>query len=108
MTPRHQLALWGEYRFRTGTLAGLGIGAGVRYRDKAWGSGHELKVPSHKLFDASLSYDFGKSNPGWNGLSLVVSVRNLSDKKYLSTCSHWEGCFYGEGRTVSAMLKYGW
>jgi iron complex outermembrane receptor protein len=108
MTPRHQLALWGEYRFRTGMLAGLGIGAGVRYRDKAWGSSHELKVPSHKLFDASLTYDFGKSNPGWNGLSLVVSVRNLSDKKYLSTCSHWEGCFYGEGRTMSAMLKYGW
>jgi iron complex outermembrane receptor protein len=108
MTPRHQLAFWGEYRFGAGRLAGLGLGAGVRYRDRAWGSKHEIRVPSYKVFDASLSYDFGKSNPGWSGLSLVISVRNLSDEKYLSTCSHWEGCFYGEGRTMSAMLKYGW
>ena len=108
LTPRHQLALWANYRFDAGPLAGLGIGAGVRYRDKVWGSMHEIEVPAHTLFDASLTYDFGKADPRWDGLNLTVSARNLFDKSYISTCSHWEGCFYGEGRTVNATLRYRW
>lgn len=108
LTPRHQLALWANYRFEGGPLAGLGLGAGLRYRDKVWGSSHEIEVPAHTLFDASLTYDFGKANPEWDGLNLTVSARNIFDKSYLSTCSDWEGCFYGEGRTVNATLKYKW
>lgn len=108
LTPRHQFALWANYTIEDGAAAGLGAGLGVRYRGKVWGSGHEIEVPSYTLFDASLTYDFGKKNPDLAGLDLTVSARNLFDRKYISTCSLWEGCFYGEGRTVTATLKYKW
>ncbi len=107
-TPRHQFALWANYSLHSGPLAGLGLGAGVRYRGKAWGSSYEIEVPSHTVMDAALTYDFGKANARWQGLSLAINARNLLDKAYLSNCSYWEGCFYGEGRTVSATLKYKW
>lgn len=108
MTPRHQLALWTNYRFENGPLAGLGLGAGLRYRGRMWGSSNEIEVPSNTLVDASVTYDFGKAKPEWDGLRLTVAARNLFDKDYISTCSNWEGCFYGEGRTVNATLKYKW
>ncbi|MGV6873099.1 TonB-dependent siderophore receptor [Pseudochelatococcus sp. B33] len=108
LTPRHQLALWGSYSLQGGPLAGLGLGVGVRYRGKMWGSSHEIEVPSYTVVDASVFWDFGKLNKEFEGLNLVISARNLLDKDYISTCSHWEGCFYGEGRTVLATLKYQW
>ena len=107
-TPRHQFALWANYTLQGGPLAGLGMGAGIRHRGKVWGSSYEIEVPSHTLVDAALSYDFGKANSQWRGLTLTLSARNLLDKEYLSNCSYWEGCFYGEGRTVNATLKYKW
>ncbi|MFC3075196.1 TonB-dependent siderophore receptor [Shinella pollutisoli] len=108
LTPRHQVALWANYTVEDGAAAGLGAGVGMRYRGKVWGSSHEIEVPAYTLFDASLTYDFGKANPELAGLDLTVSARNIFDKKYLSTCSFWEGCFYGEGRNVTATLKYRW
>lgn len=108
LTPKHQFSLWANYTIEDGPAAGLGAGVGVRYRGSVWGASHEIEVPSHTLFDASLTYDFGKKNPDLAGLNLTVSARNLFDREYISTCSFWEGCFYGEGRNVTATLKYRW
>ncbi|CAK7258103.1 MULTISPECIES: TonB-dependent siderophore receptor [unclassified Shinella] len=108
LTPKHQFSLWANYTIEDGAAAGLGAGLGMRYRGKVWGSSHEIEVPSYTLFDASLTYDFGIKNPDLAGLDLTVSARNLFDKKYIATCSFWEGCFYGEGRNVTATLKYRW
>ncbi|MEW9612514.1 TonB-dependent siderophore receptor [Shinella sp. S4-D37] len=108
LTPKHQASLWANYTIDDGAAAGLGGGVGIRYRGKVWGSSREIELPSYTLFDASLTYDFGRKNPDLEGLNLTVSARNIFDRKYISTCSFWEGCFYGEGRNVTATLKYRW
>ena len=49
---------------------------------------------------------------GWdNGqstnFSASLNINNLTDKTYLANCGTF-GCFYGEGRTVTAKVAYKW
>lgn len=118
-TPRHQASLWADYTFDDDILAGLTVGAGVRYTGLRYGSRNnmwnvptvgsvESKIPGVTLFDASLSYDFGKKNQELEGLSLSFNASNLFDKTYVASCQSVNACFYGNGRTVSAKLGYRW
>jgi iron complex outermembrane receptor protein len=102
-------SLWGKYRFEDGPLAGLGIGAGIRYSGSGYGDAeNSFKYPSYAVVDAAISYDFGKKNPQLDGLMLNVTASNLFDKNYVSGCSYYTGCFYGEPRTIHANLSYKW
>lgn len=118
-TPRHQFSLWADYTFDNEILAGLTAGAGVRYTGLRYGSRNnvwnvptigsvESKIPGVTLFDASLSYDFGKKNKELEGLSLSLNASNLFDKTYVASCQSVNACFYGNGRTLSAKLGYRW
>jgi len=107
-TPRNQAQAWAEYAVQAGPLQGLAIGAGVRYRGKAWGDSYEAEIPDHTLVDAMIRYDLGRAWPALRGASLAINARNLFDKEYVSNCSVYEGCFYGDRRTVLATLKYQW
>lgn len=63
-TARQQASLWGKYTFFDGPVAGLGLGAGVRYVGETYGdAANTLQVPSYTLFDAAVSYDFGYMQP---------------------------------------------
>ncbi len=58
MVNRDSAFLWGYYKFSHGPLAGLGLGAGVRYTGSVFGDEANLiEVPGYTLFDASLTYD---------------------------------------------------
>lgn len=106
--PRHQAALWAKYTIEDGALAGLGLGAGVRYRSSLYGDNiNTIKVPAVTLVDAALSYDFGKANPEMNGLVLNVNASNLLGKEFVSNCAG-EVCYYGPDRSVTATLTYRW
>ncbi|MGU3575525.1 TonB-dependent siderophore receptor [Brucellaceae bacterium C25G] len=118
--PTHQAGIWGHYRFNENTaLAGLGIGAGIRYMGqsealylKSANNPIILKVPSYTLVDAAISYDFGVSNPSLEGLKLNISASNLFDKHYVASCSNTQTavgtCYYGTGREVKATMSYKW
>jgi len=112
--PKHQASLWANYTFGDGMLAGLGVGAGVRYIGETYGAvDNSFKVPSYTLVDLGLSYDFGALRPNLQGLKLNVAVTNLFDKEYLSSCGSSNSsvtglCFYGAGRAASATLSYKW
>ncbi len=109
MTPDHQASIWLDYKVESGALAGLGIGGGLRYQGKSFGDAeNEFEVGGHVLVDAALSYDFGKLNKNLEGLDLRVNATNLLNKEYVGWCQNALQCYYGQGRTVNATLKYRW
>jgi iron complex outermembrane recepter protein len=104
-TPNHIASLWGHYLVEDGPLAGLGLGAGVRYVGDSYGDdANTFKNSSRTLVDAAVSYDFGYSNPDLKGLQLQVNAKNLFDTQK-AICSAGN-CYWDEGRTVYGSLRY--
>lgn len=108
--PQHQASLWLDYTLQTSTAwDGLSLGAGARYTGQTFGdNANKFDIPSYTVFDAAIRYDFGKANPKLEGLKASLNVSNLFDRKYVSTCIAETGCYWGEGRSVYATLKYSW
>ena len=104
-TPNHIFSLWGQYRFRDGAMAGLGLGAGVRYVGESFGDDQNSFKNDDRVFvDASVSYDFGVRNPELEGLLLQVNAKNLFDeRKKMCTAGN---CYWDEGRSVFGSLRY--
>ena len=62
--PRYMASLWGTYRFNSGALTGLQLGAGVRYVGESWGdTTNTYQVPGYALVDMSVQYDLGNLSP---------------------------------------------
>lgn len=101
--PRHKVSAFSDYTVRTGPLAGLGFGAGVRYLTDSPGALPGPFVPvvyqtgEATLIDALVRYSFGKSR-------LAVNASNLFDKRYAGRCTGAVGCFFAQGRQVIATL----
>ncbi len=109
MVPRHQASLWADYTIQSGALAGLGIGGGLRYMGDVFSDeANSFKLPAHTLLDAAIHYDFGKLDPRLTGLDLRVTATNLLNKEYVGYCQSATQCYYGQGRTVLASLRYRW
>lgn len=108
--PRHQASLWLDYALQTSTIwDGLSFGGGARYTGQTFGdNANKFDIPAYTVFDAAVRYDFGKSNPKLEGLKASLNVSNLFDRKYVSTCIAATGCYWGEGRSVYATVKYSW
>ncbi|MGQ0684689.1 TonB-dependent siderophore receptor [Bradyrhizobium sp.] len=109
-TAQDQASLWGKYTWYAGPLAGLGLGAGVRYVGETYGDDfNTLVIPSYTLLDAAISYDFGYMRPDWKGWKAQVNVTNLTDKFYVASClTGLPYCGLGNARTVLGTLKYSW
>lgn len=109
--PDYTASLWTDYTFSEGVLEGLNAGGGVRYVGKTVGgytvAATRLDAPGYTLFDAALTYDFGKKTPDLAGLSARLSVNNVFDKTYV-TCLSNNFCNYGNGRVVYGSLTYRW
>ena len=105
--PEQLASLWTNYRFTDGEFAGLGLSSGMRYAGKSAGDPSDtFSVPAVALFDAAIRYDFGAARPDLKGLRAALNVTNLFDERYVSSCFNAGGCFYGNGRLVSASLGY--
>ncbi|WP_116141584.1 TonB-dependent siderophore receptor [Trinickia diaoshuihuensis] len=100
--PRETASVWGDWTWHTGPLAGLGLGAGVRYTSAAAGGfDNSLQVPAYALIDAAIHYDVRN----WR---FAVNATNLFDRRYVTGCQSDAACFYGNGRTVVATARYDW
>ena len=105
----HTASVWADYELKNGPLNGLGFGAGARYVGKMWlDSANTQKLPSFTLVDAMLRYDLSKMDPKLKGARLAFNVQNLFDKVYYPGICSSTYCLYGEGRTATATLSYGW
>lgn len=103
--PRNQVSVWGNYAFDGGALAGLDLGAGVRYLNGIEvDRENTLNVPSYALVDATLGYDF--SHVGVRGLSARINANNLLDKDYIASCYSLDYCYFGAERSVIATVSY--
>ncbi|GAA5236662.1 TonB-dependent siderophore receptor [Verticiella sediminum] len=108
MTPRHQAALWLKYGLHE-LVPGLAVSAGLRYQGESWGdAANTLQMPARTLVDAGLEYDAGRASPSLAGVTARLSVANLFDKAYVGYCQSALLCYYGQGRTVMASVKYRW
>ncbi|MBS0340691.1 MAG: TonB-dependent siderophore receptor [Proteobacteria bacterium] len=99
--PENMASVWAKYRFQIAGMPGFAVGAGVRWmsalRDVSYGIGPE--VPSQTLMDAMVSWE----NAQWR---LALTINNLSDKTYFSTCLSRGDCWYGARRNVVASATY--
>lgn len=106
--PYHTFAFWADYQFQEGTtLAGLGLGAGVRFAGASWGNSlNTFQNSGYTLVDAKASYDLAYMDPRMKGWSAQVNAQNLLDDQYVTCSSGY--CYKGNPRTVLGGLKYKW
>ncbi|NMY51264.1 TonB-dependent siderophore receptor [Pseudomonas sp. WS 5011] len=117
LTPEHQAAIWADYDWAAGPLAGFGVGFGARYV----GSTDNISVGSigfvrdtsdghsnaYTVYDAAVRYDLGHLDSSLHGASVALNANNLFDKEYLATCDGFY-CYAGDPRRVTASLNYAW
>lgn len=105
-----QASLWAKYTWYDGPLAGLGLGAGIRYVGENYGDPQNtIRIPAYTLFDAAISYDFRYLTPDLKGWSAQVNVTNIADQYYVSSCATGLAyCSLGASRRVLGTLRYAW
>lgn len=108
--PLDQGSLWAKYTWFDGSLAGLGLGAGVRYIGESYGDAtNSFVLPSYTLFDASISYDLSYARSDLKGWKAQINATNLANKYYTVSClTGLPYCGLGTARTVLGTLKYSW
>lgn len=131
--PEHMASLWADYQFTSGGLAGLGLGAGVRYIGETYANNQNrfqvagqvvpATVDAFTLVDAAARFDLSYLNvPELKGWELSVNASNLFDKEFVAGCLpagpagtqtvaqvlNSTQCWYGDGRLVLGSLKYTW
>lgn len=95
MVPTHKAALFGDYTFQGGFLAGFGGGLGMRYTSSSYGDNYnDWRNKSVVLWDVVLHYDFRD----WR---MTLNASNLFDKTYVAQCSSYADCYYGTARNVT-------
>lgn len=97
MAPNHQVSFWLDYDAKA-WLAGLTVGAGVRYVSDSFATQDNLRqTPGYTLADLSLRYEVDRN-------SVDLGVTNLFDRDYYGVCYDGYGCASGEGRIVTLTL----
>ena len=92
---------------RGGLALSLSLGGGARYVDETYGDlGNYLKIPDYTLYDAAVRYDLGQF--GATDVQLALNASNLTDERYVATCTASTACYYGSGRTLTASVRLGW
>ncbi|WP_244490316.1 TonB-dependent siderophore receptor [Rhizobium sp. Root708] len=108
VTPPHVASLWANYTFAEGSaVPGLSAGAGIRYASANYTSTENTtKNDASVYFDAAIGYDFGAIDKKYDGLVAALNVRNIADDR--DTICNEGSCYLGQGRNITASLKYRW
>lgn len=108
ITPKHIASLWTNYAFQEDSIVnGLTAGAGIRYTGETYTStANTSKNDASFYLDAAVSYDFGAVDKKYKGLTASLDVRNIANRR-LTVCDSGY-CYLGQGRNITASLKYRW
>ncbi|WP_242402151.1 TonB-dependent siderophore receptor [Methylophilus sp. OH31] len=99
--PKNNLSLWADYTLPSGSLQGLGIGAGVRHMGGSYGDdANSFSNNSATVFDMTTHYQIDQH---WR---LAVNATNLADNRY-TICTQGY-CYLAQPRTVIGTLGYTW
>ena len=98
--PRLSGALWSTYQLQTGSLKGLGFGAGVIAVDQREGDlENSFDVAGYTRVDASVFYDIDdKTRISLNG-------RNLTDRKYIENVTDSTEIYAGAPAQIVASMS---
>lgn len=99
LVAKSQASLWLSYAFKSSTMDGLSIGAGLRYVGDSFGNNaNTIHVDGRTVMDLGLSYNLSDS------AKFAFNVTNLTDKKYSTTCASAFSCYEGDRRQMTAKL----
>jgi iron complex outermembrane receptor protein len=99
-TPRSQVSALADYTQRGGRLSGFGGGFGVRFiGTNAADAANSFFIPSYALLDAGLRF-------GFRHTLFSINATNLTDRRYVATCTGQTACYYGYARNVIGTAKY--
>ncbi len=108
--PAHTFSLNTSYRFASGPLEDIVVGAGYRFRSKSYAcvrgqyQNENLRFnPSH-VVDINMAIPFSKFG-GSENWSLTLGVRNLLGEKYFESARHYYECLVGEPRTFEIGIR---
>ncbi len=101
--PEHIASIWADYTIPgEGRRGDITLGGGIRYVGMTYGDdANTVEVPSYTLVDAAISYALAEN------MDLSLNVSNVFDREYVTT-NYYGTEYYGDGRTISAALKYSW
>lgn len=94
--PRHAASLWLDRDFGNG----IRVGGGLRHIGSRDDASNLHRMDAVTLVDLAATYT--REN-----VEASLNIANLTDEAYVTTCS-FSGCFFGDGRTVTATLAYKW
>lgn len=81
----------------------------MRYLGTSYGDpANTFKVPVATLVDVAGRYDLGQLSSSLKGTTLAINVNNLTNKRYVASCTSAMYCFVGQDRTVTATVDYRW
>jgi outer membrane receptor protein involved in Fe transport len=108
--PAHTFSLNTSYRFSSGPLEDVVVGAAYRFRSMNYacmrGSYTHKNLrfdPSH-IFDINVIIPFTKFG-GSENWTLTLGVRNLFGEKYFESARHYYECLVGEPRTFEIGIR---
>jgi len=91
--------LWVQYDLFEGLLAGIQLGAGLRYVGETQMDALNTDVvPDYTVFDLAISRDFGDAN-------VRVSASNITDEDSYS-CYDSNNCWFGAERSAELVVAY--
>ena len=102
--PKHSGSIWTNYAFNNGVTTG----AGWRYNGKTYSRDNTFTTPAYSLYDMSVGYDLGHASAKLKGAKIQLTVNNVFDKKYVSSCASNYACFYGAERSAMLKASYTW
>ncbi|WP_156475244.1 TonB-dependent siderophore receptor, partial [Acetobacter malorum] len=108
LMPRNMFSIFADYTIPSTFAKGLGINWGMRYVGYSYVDNVEsFKTPAYILFDIGAHFDFGQVSQTLRGLKAQISVSNLTNKYYLTSCDG-SFCYTGQGRRLYGNLTYNW
>lgn len=101
-------SLWVNWEAPESSFAsGFGAGVGGRFSNGTKGGTMEnqFSTAGYGVMDAEVHHDLGHLTPNLKGGKVQVTVQNLTDRQYITSCfTESQGCFYGAERAVIAKL----
>jgi iron complex outermembrane receptor protein len=99
-TPRNQFSALADYTQAGGRFAGVGGNFGVRFvGTNAADAANSFFISNYTLLDSSLRF-------GYRHTLFSVNATNLTDKRYVATCTGVTACYYGYARNVIGTAQY--
>ena len=108
--PEHSFSLNTSYRFSSGFMEDVVVGAGYRFRSSSYATMRGAFVDKNLRFDPSHVFDVNVSMPlskfgGDGNWILTLGVRNLFGEKYFESARHFHECLAGEPRTFEIGVR---